>query len=168
MKIEDLFEAFNSNYPIQQESPLGSTYRYSFTTETGNTFFIYFEHLPTGMATEHYEQIFRIGIKDGIPDGVDLSFYIQDSDGNMMRKYETTEIIGNEPNPVKIFSTVMNMGKVFLEKSGVGYATFDGDNALGSLYARMVPRYVPSGYKYFSNRIGSNTKFLIIREEFVV
>lgn len=178
MKIEDIFpvmysqiaEAFSSNYSIEPAGVNGTTRKYRFETDRGVPYFIYIEQVELNpVAKDFYERSFGVRLADDIPDGLDYSFYI-DKEGQMLMRYDRTgEITRNsDDNTMKIFSTAMNFAKVFLNKSGASFMAFEGEKELGGLYKNMLRRYLPPEYEAFEQKSGTQTKFLIVKEEYVL
>jgi hypothetical protein len=170
MKIRQLFEAFDSNYPISYEGDNGAVSKYKFITDSNKPYYIYVQRMILGpVQRDFYEQSFGVQLADDIPDGIDYSFYQQDSDGSMRMRYNfNREMTTNkEDSPMKIFSTAINFAKKYLEKSGAAFMVFEGEEDLGGLYKVMIRRHLPREYVAYEQKSGKDMKFFIVRKEYI-
>lgn len=144
MKIKELFESFDQTYKISRGT---SETNFKFETEHGEQYKIDFTVYSDPYKLLEYKKFYF----DLVPANtsklkvVDVEFSL-----NGMYKYLGGKkyVSGVKSNPMRVFATVVNTAIWFTKTKGIDVLFFSGESKLGSVYKRLLPRFLPSGYTY--------------------
>lgn len=165
MKVQDaVMEAFDQVYRVRRTN----SNEFSFTTDKGNQYQISF-YRPSHPSMFLSMQEDKIGkpLPDGLVNVADVDFTFVPEGGGSRYKYMggTKMVDSMNDNALKIYATVMSTIFWYTENERLDALFFSGEMKLGSLYQKMVRRYVPNGYKAMSGSYHNSIHFCVWKDK---